>query len=249
MASPRLLLSLLTLLPALTTTLARPLPFPLLKADGGLVAHGRDLVESDLLDPLGGLGLGSGSGAGAAAGLGAVLGDGLLPLDSLSQPLGESGPVGPLGDLVGGDDTDPFHTANFLHPVGDAVKPLTQGVAPVLGTVTDALHPLTDDLAPVTDLLAPVTDTLKPVTDLVHAPLAVLGLDIDLLSPTDLLCAKVDTELLGKVYALGCVCLGDDGLLLTAKAEVDADAVEPIKAEVGDTSPPRAQHIGFRPAY
>lgn len=99
--------------------------------------------------------------------------------------------------------------------------PLLRGIKPsriikkdLLGPLDDALAPI---LAPVTDVLAPVAGPLESIT----GPLgSVLGVDIDLLTPTDLLCAKVDGEFIGKAYALGCVCLGQDGLLLTAEAGV-----------------------------
>jgi hypothetical protein len=109
----------------------------------------------------------------------------------------------------------------------------------LLGPLNDALAPIAP-LDPVLDtastsFLEPVTGPLSPALQ----PLAILGVDVDLLTPTDLLCARVAGEFVNKAYALGCVCLGQDGLLLTADAGVEVidGLVDWITAEVSAGNP------------
>lgn len=110
--------------------------------------------------------------------------------------------------------------------------PLLRGKHTIIKKGLGLLGPLDEALLePVNDLLKPVTGPLDPVVK----PLgSVLGVDIDLLTPTDLICAKVAGEFVGKAYALGCVCLGQDGLLLTAEAGVEVvdGLIDWVTAEV-----------------
>lgn len=101
----------------------------------------------------------------------------------------------------------------------------------LLGDLGPILGPVDPIISTATDAVGPVTGPLSPALK----PLAVLGVDLDLLTPTDLLCAKVEGDFIGKAYALGCVCLGQDGLLLTAEAGVTVidGLVDWITAQVG----------------
>jgi hypothetical protein len=155
------------------------------------------IFKRNLLGGLGDLG-GAGllGGADPLGGAGAGLLGGVDPLDGAGAGiLGGSDPLG--AGILGG--TDPLGGAGIL----GGSDPLGAGI-------------LGDSLDPITNILEPVTGTLSPALK----PLAILGVDIDLLTPTDLLCAKVEGEFINKAYALGCVCLGQDGLLLTAEAGV-----------------------------
>jgi hypothetical protein len=204
----------LILLPLLATS--APLPEAVLN---GLLGHGHRPTSS-------GAGLGvdakvneyKGTGMGRPSGYGGIfkrnllggLGDlGGASLLGGSDPLGGAGagilggsdPLGGAGILGGADPLGGTDILGGANPLGDAG---------ILGS--DALGPLD----PITSILEPVTGPLSPALK----PLAILGIDIDLLTPTDLLCAKVEGEFINKAYALGCVCLGQDGLLLTAEAGV-----------------------------
>lgn len=207
----------LILLPFFATS--APLPEALLN---GLLGHGHRPTSS-------GAGLGvdaavndyKGTGMGRPSGYGGIFKRSISDRDLLGG-LGDLGGAGildgadPLGGagagILGG--ADPLGGAGILggsDPLGAGIlggsDPLGTGL---LGT--DALGPLD----PVTNILDPITGPLSPALK----PLAILGIDVDLLTPTDLLCAKVECEFVNKAYALGCVCLGQDGLLLTAEAGV-----------------------------
>jgi hypothetical protein len=198
----------LILLPLLATS--APLPEALLN---GLLGHGHRPTSSgaglgvdasvhdfkrNLLGGLGDLG-GAGllGGADPLGGAGAGILGGVDPLDGAGAGiLGGSDPLG--AGILGGSDP--------LGGVGILGGPDPLGGAGILGGSLD----------PITTILEPVTGPLSPALK----PLAILGDDLDLLTPTDLLCAKVEGEFINKAYALGCVCLGQDGLLLTAEAGV-----------------------------
>jgi hypothetical protein len=182
----------LCLLPLLASS--APLPEALLN---GLLGHGHRPTSSGA-----GLGIDAvasneyrGTGMGRPSGYGGIFKRNFL---------------GGLGDLGGGGILDGAGAGilDGADPLGGAGAGILGGSSP-LGDTLGPLDPLTDVLEPITGPLAPA---LKP--------LAILGVDIDLLTPTDLLCAKVEGEFINKAYALGCVCLGQDGLLLTAEAGV-----------------------------
>ena len=203
----------LILLPLLATS--APLPEALLN---GLLGHGHRPTSSGAglgvdasVHEYKGTGMGRPSGYGnifkrnLLGGLGELGGGGLL---GGSDPLGGAGTgilggsTDPLGTLTGGIQGD----TGLLGGAGSLGGANFLGGAGLLGGSLD----------PVTNILEPVTGPLSPALK----PLAILGIDIDLLTPTDLLCAKVEGEFVNKAYALGCVCLGQDGLLLTAEAGV-----------------------------
>ena len=145
-----------------------------------------------------------------------------LPLAALrSSSLRERNLLGGLSNVL--QPADPI-----LNPVKGAVDPLTGALAPVTG----AAAPLTGALSPVTDELDPVTSALEPVIGPLNAVTLQLGVQLDLLTPSALLCAHVEGEVVNTVYAMGCVCLGlDGGLLLQADVDVFAGAdVDGIKA-------------------
>lgn len=141
-----------------------------------------------------------------------------LPLLRGSRPirnLGKKNLLGPVEDILGGSG-------------------LGSGLGSDLGSGSGSESGL--GLGLVEDVLGPVTGPITESSTAVTAPLgAVLGVDVDLLTPTDLLCAKVDGIFLEQAYALGCVCLGQDGLLLTAEAgaHVVDGLVDWVKAKVG----------------
>jgi hypothetical protein len=213
----------LILLPLLATS--APLPEALLN---GLLGHGHRPTSS-------GAGLGvdasvheyKGTGMGRPSGYGGIFKRNLLGgLGDLGDAglLGGTDPLGGAGaGLLGGVDPLDGGGAGILSgsgPLGAGIlggsDPL--GGAGILGG-TDPLGGagiLGDSLDPITTILEPITGPLSPTLK----PLAILGVDLDLLTPTDLLCAKVEGEFINKAYALGCVCLGQDGLLLTAEAGV-----------------------------
>jgi hypothetical protein len=145
-------------------------------------------------DPLGGAGAGLLGGVDPLDGAGAGILGGSDPLGA--GILGGADPLGGAGILGG---ADPLGGAGIL----GGADPLGAGI-------------LGGSLDPITTILEPVTGPLSPALK----PLAILGVDLDLLTPTDLLCAKVEGEFINKAYALGCVCLGQDGLLSTAEAGV-----------------------------
>lgn len=157
------------------------------------------------------------SGAGAELGLDAIVGDS-LPHSRYREAnyyrgTGMGRPSSSLPLDLG------LVKRDFLGGLGGLLGP----VDPIIDTAEDMLA------------LGPVAGPLSPV---LH-PLAILGVDLDLLTPTDLLCAKVEGEFVGKAYALGCVCLGQDGLLLTAEAGVEVidGLVDWISAQVSISCP------------
>jgi hypothetical protein len=201
----------LILLPLLATS--APLPEALLN---GLLGHGHRPTSS-------GAGLGvdasvheyKGTGMGRSSGYGGIFKRNLL---------GGLGDIGGAG-LLGG--TDPLGGAGAgilggVDPLDGADAGILGGSDPLGAGILGGTDPLGGagilggSLDPITNILEPVTGPLSPALK----PLAILGVDIDLLTPTDLLCAKVEGEFINKAYALGCVCLGQDGLLLTAEAGV-----------------------------
>lgn len=139
-------------------------------------------------------------------------------------------------------------SSSFDHDNAVIDLPLLRGIKPSRIIKKDLLGPLDQALAPI---LAPVAhiagEALRPVTGplgSVTSPIgSVLGVDLDLLTPTDLLCAKVEGEFIGKAYALGCVCLGQDGLLLTAEAGVHVvdGLIDWVTAQVSHSTFGRAQ--------
>ena len=138
--------------------------------------------------------------------------------------------------LGGGRSGRILEKKNLLDPVEDILGTGGSGLGsglgdgPGLGSGSGSSSGL--GLGLVENVLEPITG---PVTDPITTSLgAVLGVDIDLLTPTDLLCAKVDGIFLEQAYALGCVCLGQDGLLLTAEAgaHVVDGLVDWVKAKV-----------------
>jgi len=203
----------LILLPLLATS--APLPEALLN---GLLGHGHRPTSS-------GAGLGvdasvheyKGTGMGRPSGYGNIFKRNLLGgLGELGGGglLGGADPLGGAGAGILGGSTDPLGTlpSGILGDTGILGGAGSLGGANFLG----GAGILGGSLDPVTKILEPVTGPLSPALK----PLAILGIDIDLLTPTDLLCAKVEGEFVNKAYALGCVCLGQDGLLLTAEAGV-----------------------------
>ena len=222
----RTIIAILALLPLLATS--APLPEALLN---GLLGHGHRPTSSGAglgldavaLNEYKGTGMGRPSGYSGIfkrnllGGLGDLGGAGIL--DGASTLGGAGSGAGILGG------TDPLSGAGAgILGGGDLL-----GGADILGgsgPLGDALGPLD----PVTNVLEPITGPLSPALK----PQAILGIDIDLLTPTDLLCAKVEGEFINKAYALGCVCLGQDGLLLTAEAGVTVvdGLVDWITAEV-----------------
>ena len=223
----RQIIATLLLLPFFTA--AAPLPEALLN---GLLGHGHRPTSSgaglglDATDYTSGTGMGRpSSGFGGMfkrnllGGLGG-LGDG-GNLGVLDGP-GDQGGLGALGGLGGGD-------AGVLGGAGDLGG---LGDLGGVGALGDSLGPLDPILDTASEALEPVTGPLSPALK----PLAILGIDVDLLTPTDLLCARVEGEFINKAYALGCVCLGQDGLLLTAEAGVEVidGLVDWITAEVSN---------------
>jgi len=209
----------LLLLPLLATS--APLPEALLN---GLLGHGHRPTSSGAglgvdasVHEYKGTGMGRPSGYGnifkrnLLGGLGELGGGGLL---GGADPLGGAGAgiLGGAGPLGGSTDPLGTLTSGILGDTGILGGASSLGGANFLG----GAGILSGSLDPVTNILEPVTGPLSPALK----PLAILGIDIDLLTPTDLLCAKVEGEFIDKAYVLGCVCLGQDGLLLTAEAGV-----------------------------
>jgi len=197
----------LILLPLLATS--APLPEALLN---GLLGHGHRPTSS-------GAGLGvdasvheyKGTGMGRPSGYGGIFKRNLL---------GGLGDLGGAG-LLGGADPLGAGILGGVDPLDGAGAGILGGSDPLGTAILGGSDPLGagilgGSLDPVTNILEPVTGPLSPALK----PLAILGVDLDLLTPTDLLCAKVEGEFINKAYALGCVCLGQDGLLLTAEAGV-----------------------------
>lgn len=139
-----------------------------------------------------------------------------LPLLRGSRPiLNKKNLLGPVEDILGGSSSGSILGSGIGSGSGS-------GPGLELGLEEDILGPVT---GPIT---GPVNGVTRPLG-------VVLGVDVDLLTPTDLLCAKVDGIFLEQAYALGCVCLGQDGLLLTAEAgaHVVDGLIDWVKAKVG----------------
>ena len=96
----------------------------------------------------------------------------------------------------------------------------------LLGTLTDVGHDVGSALG--------LNTTLHAVLD--GTPLAFIASDLELLSPDNLICTKVAGSFISKVYDLGCVCLGKDGLRVDDVASVQnvAGLSAWVEAQVSD---------------
>ena len=148
-----------------------------------------------------------------------------LPLLGLGDD-NSGGLLGGLGGLgSGGDGIDNLPLNTDTLPLGNDDSPLDTGL-PVLGSLTNVTAGITADVGSILSVA--------------------LGINLDLIDTTQLLCSLVSGTFSDRPYDLGCTCLGSDGGILL-DVDVDVEAIVNVvgldvwvQAQVSRRETPRA---------